>query len=90
MIVAVTGITGIVFFFMLFTLLDGIFRPSLNEEQKKKACLQYVIDHWGYRYQPLPRRENTNNGNIQTGEGEGEGDANDADDNVPTAAEFTG
>lgn len=86
LIIAVTSITGMVFFFMLFTLLDGIFRASLTEEQKKKACLQYIIDYWGYRYQPLPRREKTDNTPVDRGDD----DDNDDAENVPTAAEFTG
>jgi hypothetical protein len=88
MIVAVTSITGIVFFFMLFTLLDGIFRPSLTAEQKKNVCLQYIIDHWGYRYQPLPRREKAEN--VEAGHDHDHYNGNEEEDNVPTAAEFTG
>ena len=55
LIVAVTSITGLAFLFMLFSVLDGVFRPKLTEDEKHRACLKYIIDSWGYRYHPVAR-----------------------------------
>ena len=55
LIVAVTSITGLAFLFMLFSLLDGVFRPKLTEDEKHRVCLKYIIDSWGYHYHPVER-----------------------------------
>ena len=55
LIVAVTSITGLAFLFMLFSLLDGVFRPKLTEDEKHRVCLKYLIDRWGYHYHPIER-----------------------------------
>ena len=56
-IIGVCIVSAVALLFMVFTLLDGVFRTNLSAEQKKRACTQYLIDFWGYKYQPVPKME---------------------------------
>ena len=56
-IIGVSVVSAVAILFMVFTLLDGVFRSDLPAEQKARACTQYLVDHWGYNYQPVPKMD---------------------------------